>query len=178
MATFFEKLKEAGKVITAANKNPYGEANLPSLDESANKATWQERIAIPFSYKTSDEGDRQYGMVYIPKYESSKFQKWGEVSGGDVDIYGAELTDGMSFTPQGFDSLYQKVKDKDFLWGDLSGITFDKVTHGGKIEVQDTDNFKLLKESLMQAQEDDRKNAKRRRDFYDSYRTYQGKGGA
>lgn len=113
--TFFENFKESsGRIISPMWNNPYGEHNLPSQDTGQNTMAWQGRVAIPFSYIISDGGKRQYGTLYAPMYEADKIYKDGTVDSDELEIYGAELSDGLSMTPKGFRNLYDKFKYNDF----------------------------------------------------------------
>lgn len=111
---FFDNFKEAGRIIPAATKNPYGEANLPLQNTRENVASWQDRVAIPFSYAKDNSGKRQYGTIFVPYYEASKVRNDGTVNGGEIEIYGAELSDGLSLNPKGFKKLFDQNKNNDF----------------------------------------------------------------
>lgn len=117
MATkFFKNFNEAGRVTSDINR-PYGEANIPSPVYWENKATWRDRLAIPFSYKnagTQHRDGRQFGILYVPYYEYKKIKDNGLTNSEDIDIYGAELIDGPSLTTDGFRKLFNENKNNDF----------------------------------------------------------------
>lgn len=171
--TFFENFKEAENIIPRLRVQPYG-ANLPSPQYEENSGAWQGRLAIPFSYQKTKDGQRQYGIVYVPSFENTKFQEWGEISGGDVQTYGAELADGMSLTPEGFNKLYQNNKKSDFKWNDFAGLAIrqeaDGKTYGVKTPVEDSQRFNTLRKMVRLAQKNDRENFLRNQNFYNNYR--------
>jgi len=132
--TFFENFNDAARIIPRELKNPYGEANLPSTNENANSAAWRERVAIPFSYIVSDGGDRQYGTLYVPAYEANKIRKDGTIRADNIEIYGAELTDGLSLNEQGFRNLYNKFSNNDFRIENGAANAASQVTKGGDLK--------------------------------------------
>lgn len=132
--TFFENFKETSRIIPRELKNPYGEANLPSMKESRNSAAWRERVAIPFSYIISDGGERQYGTLYVPAYEANKIRTDGTVRANDIEIYGAELSDGLSLNEQGFRNLYNKFSNNDFRIENGATNAASQATKGGDLK--------------------------------------------
>lgn len=119
---------------------------LPSsgFGNGSNSTSWTNRVAIPFSYNTSaDFGDtRDYGVLYVPAYSANKITKDGEIKSEDLDIYGADLANGMSLNAKGFMDLYNKAKYADFRFGGNE-----------KTEVKNTDAFSQLRESIRKSQE-------------------------
>lgn len=171
---FFDNFRNAEKIIQGYS--PYGEANLPSPNPGENSGAWEGREAIPFSFQKSDDGQRQFGIVYIPAYETKKFKESGKISGGDVQIYGAELADGTGLTADGFNKLYNENKDSDFKWNDYAGQYIyqgdDGKIRGAKTAVEDTKNFNILRNVVRTAQRNDRENFLRNKqsEFYNKYR--------
>lgn len=157
--TFFENFKEADRIMPRELKNPYGEANLPSVKESRNSAAWRERVAIPFSYIISDGGERQYGTLYVPAYEANKIRTNGTVRSDDIEIYGADLTDGLSLNEQGFRNLYDKFSNNDFRIENGAANAASQAANGGDLKqvspavpVENVPFFKNLRETLKNLQ--------------------------
>lgn len=133
--TFFKKFRDSnGRIISSMWKNPYGEANLPSPDTDQNTYAWQGRVAIPFSYIISDGGKRQYGTLYAPMYEADKIYRDGTVDSDELEIYGAELSDGLSMTPKGFRNLYDKFKYNDFRIESGAANAASQAAKGGELK--------------------------------------------
>lgn len=110
--TFFENFKEAANIVRFPEQNPYGEANIPRINET--NAAWRNRVAVPFSYQVSESGDRKKGVFYVPSYEASKIKRDGTIKTKELETYGAELDDGRSLTAKGFMDLHEQVKDSNF----------------------------------------------------------------
>lgn len=161
MASFFENLRNVTSRINTAGKSNYGETDLPNIKYGFNTASWRDRQAVPFSYQTSEKGDRQYGIMYIPFYEKEKISKNGGVKSEDIETYGAELIDGQSYDTDGFRKLYDKIKNADF-----------RVEGSGMVKVDDADKFKSLRNSL-KIRQGERSPV---RDFYQNIRSVNGKG--
>lgn len=118
MATFFENFKDAERIISPIWRNPYGDANLPSMQSGMNTAAWTKRVAMPFSYTAKgDDGEKAYntGILYLPAYEASKIRKNGTLTKGatDAEIYGAEIN-GQSLTKEGFQKLFEDEANSNF----------------------------------------------------------------
>lgn len=152
---FFENFKEADRIIPREFKNPYGEANLPSIKKGRNSAAWRGRVAIPFSYIVSDGGERQYGTLYVPAYEANKIRTDGTVRADDIEIYGAELTDGLSLNERGFRNLYNKFSNNDFRIENGAANAASQAAKGGgrkqvspAVPVENVPFFKNLRETL------------------------------
>lgn len=80
-----------------------------------NEASYRERVVVPFSYEDSD-GDTQYGIVHIPKYEQKYFEHGSQRKGENIATYGAELMNGMGLSVKGFSEFYDDHKnDIEFL---------------------------------------------------------------
>lgn len=110
--TFFENFRESTDPIIVG-KNPYDNANIPSMDYGRNSARWRARLAVPFSYRTGED-KRQYGILYIPANERGKIGMYGSPKSKDIEIYGADLAGGSSLTAKGFKELFEANKDSDF----------------------------------------------------------------
>lgn len=160
MATFLKNFRENNERIL----RPYipslysEELNLPDPTEEMNVENWRYRVAVPFSYKTSGDGKRQYGVIYAPESEAKKFFNSYDESGkvkpdyNNITIYGAELTNGPSLTAKGFMNLFDKVKNSDFklekdMAADVSSSSKQNLNQG-TVPVTLNPIFKNLREAL------------------------------
>jgi hypothetical protein len=138
MATFFENFKDAERIILPTRTNPYGEANLPSMNRGSNSAAWEKRVAVPFSYnERMNDGKKvlRSGILYMPAYEASKIKNTGKNAGSvapdyrDVEIYGAEVQN-QSLNKEGFQKLFDNEDNSDFKFDIESAQQAFKGTNG------------------------------------------------
>lgn len=152
-SNFFKNFRESTDPIIIG-RNPYGESNIPGLGKN-HDADWEERVAIPFSYVISDGGKRQYGTIYAPYYEAKKLKKDGTVKADDLEIYGADLVDGLSMTADGFKKLFEENKNNDFRIENGATNGASRATEKNKsklvypsVKVNDAPFFKNLRDIL------------------------------
>lgn len=137
--TFFENFRQAGKIypgttfgtdsdgnIRMANGN-IRNVNLPDAIGNYNVAAYNDRIAIPFNFRTvSDDGNGKKkaslrsGILYVPYYEGGKIDRDGIVDTDDIEIYGAELGN-QSLTREGFQKLFNDRDNTNFKFDVYTG---------------------------------------------------------
>lgn len=124
---FFEKLR------AAVQNKENTEADAPTerpFREAYRDGT--EKVAIPFSFQTNQNGARQYGLAYIPASEARKYAddnsvhaaKLGNTGATPLDytIISAELSDGRKIDSDMFKDMYNTFKKAKFQFGDEWGI--------------------------------------------------------
>lgn len=112
--TFFENFRNAGPIFPGIAFGADADGNirladgttrninLPDARGNNNKATWVDRVAVPFRYTTKDpvSGDsyERKGILYIPYHESKHIMTDGKIRDGinDIETYGAEVFDVMT----------------------------------------------------------------------------------
>lgn len=143
--TFFENFKNAERIISPLWENPYGNANLPSMQTGRNTAAWRKRVAMPFSYMAEGaNGEKAYntGILYLPAYEASKIRKNGTLVNGatDAEIYGAEIN-GQSLTKEGFQRLFEDKDNSNFKFDSPSAQEAFKQASGRENRSVDASGF-------------------------------------
>ena len=131
MATFFENFKEASKIYPGLALGADKDGNiklsngitrnifLPSNGyDGGDTSAYKERVALPFSYMSSDRNGKQTkqtGILYLPAYEATRIRGNGTVKGSKnpIEIYGAEIN-GMSLTKDGFLDIFYDYGNSDF----------------------------------------------------------------
>lgn len=130
--TFFENFRKAEKIFPGwalgadadgnirTNGGQVRNINLPSANSSdgGNTAAYEERVAVPFKYKTDDHRGgyiENKGVLYVPAYEATRIKANGSVKDAKkpFEIYGAELN-GQSLSENGFFDLVYDYDNSDF----------------------------------------------------------------
>lgn len=150
MSKFIENFKEAASIIPFGHKNPYDPFNLPPANGNSVTASYRERVGVPFSY-TKDVGGTEksdYGILWVPKYEASKINRYGTFDKKEIETYGAELQNGLSLTSKGFNDMYQKDPESFSF-----GFPYEERSRGDR-----PDSMKKQRETMRNRQksEDDR----------------------
>lgn len=190
MPTFIENIRAVNDVFphilsALQGRSAQGEAalpngriaykNLPSTHENENSEDWTERIAVPFSI--TKNGNKKYGMIYMPESEAARTldpsrtqSSDGFAPGsGNIQIYGGETMDGLSFSPSGFNKIIEESDKDSFrienglrfgldtttarLYDNKSGRRTDRsVSHIPGVKVSNTQSMKELRKNLLSAQ--------------------------
>lgn len=159
----FRKFIDAGKVNNQTRDEEL--KGVPDPNPVYNNYDWQQRVAVPFSYRSGPSNRRTFGVLYLPNSASDQISGLGKIKGEELKTYGAEVMDGSSLTPSGVQQLFEKHRSDFTIHPDMvsdedsADNTRDPVHAGYSynkfpgVLAADSDKLKRLKETVLKKQE-------------------------